>query len=92
MAAISLSADVYKRQDIACALGVQQGMEKVLEDTFAEIVRQKSPDFAASRGEYLNAFLLARYLGWDFIDAKDFVKMCIRDSSTVMRATSRAVV
>lgn len=60
--------------DIANALGLENGMQKVLEDTFAEIVRQKSPDFTASRGEYLNAFLLARYLGWDFIDAKDYVK------------------
>ena len=60
--------------DIANALGLENGMQKVLEDTFAEIVRQKSPDFTASRGEYLNAFLLARYLGWDFIDAADVVR------------------
>ena len=60
--------------DIANALGLENGMQKVLEDKFAEIVRQKSPDFPASRGEYLNEFLLARYLGWDFIDAKDYVK------------------
>ena len=60
--------------DIANALGLENGMHKVLEDTFAEIVRQKSPDFTASRGEYLNAFLLARYLGWDFIDAADVVR------------------
>ena len=31
-------------------------------------------DYIASRGEYLNAKLIAAYLGWDFIDAADFIK------------------
>ena len=30
-------------------------------------------DYAASRGEYLNAMILARYLGYDFIDAREVV-------------------
>ena len=30
-------------------------------------------DYIASRGEYLNAKLIAAYLGWDFIDAADFI-------------------
>ena len=30
-------------------------------------------DFAASRGEYLNSMILAKYLGFDFIDAESVV-------------------
>ena len=30
-------------------------------------------DYIASRGEYLNGKLIAAYLGWDFIDAADFI-------------------
>lgn len=30
-------------------------------------------DYAASRGEYLNSLILARYLGYDFIDAAEVV-------------------
>lgn len=30
-------------------------------------------DYAASRGEYLNAMILARYMGYDFIDAREVV-------------------
>ncbi|MDR2514375.1 MAG: aspartate kinase [Christensenellaceae bacterium] len=32
-----------------------------------------SPDFAASRGEYLNGIVLSHYLGWEFIDAAEVV-------------------
>ena len=32
------------------------------------------PDYIASRGEYLNARLVAAYLGWDFIDAADVIR------------------
>ena len=31
-------------------------------------------DYIASRGEYLNALLMASYLDWDFIDAADVIK------------------
>ena len=48
-----------------------------LEGDFAQIERrmQQSPDsnYAASRGEYLNAKIMARYLGIPFIDAADVI-------------------
>ena len=46
----------------------------LLNETSDAIRRHNSPDFAASRGEYLNGVLLARYLGWDFVDAQEVVK------------------
>lgn len=48
-----------------------QGMQMETSDA---IRRFKNPDFAASRGEYMNGILLSKYLGWDFIDAKDVIK------------------
>ena len=48
-----------------------------LEGEFAQIERRmhQSPDsnYAASRGEYLNGRIMARYLGYEFIDAKDVI-------------------
>ena len=32
-----------------------------------------SKDYAASRGEYLNGLVLAKYLGFEFVDAKDVI-------------------
>ena len=32
-----------------------------------------SKDYAASRGEYLNGLILANYLGFEFVDAKDVI-------------------
>ncbi|MBE6632838.1 MAG: aspartate kinase [Ruminococcaceae bacterium] len=37
-------------------------------------------DFAASRGEYLNSLILAKYLGFSFIDAESVV--CFRENGT----------
>ena len=45
-----------------------------MDQTGADIRRIATPDFAASRGEYLNGVLLSAYLGWDFIDPKNYIK------------------
>jgi len=39
----------------------------------AELTKEPSKDFAASRGEYLNGKIMAEYLGIPFIDAKDVI-------------------
>ena len=48
-----------------------------LSDDFKEICRhlesEPSLDYIASRGEYLNGKVLAHYLGYNFIDAKDVI-------------------
>ena len=74
----------------------------LLNETGDAIRRHNSPDFAASRGEYLNGVLLARYLGWDFVDAQEVVKFDRQGSfasewtNEIMRAKlaehSRAVI
>lgn len=68
------------------------GMDFSLEDEFTRIkniiVGYAGSDFVASRGEYLNALLLSKYLGYDFIDAEhtifftekgDFDEYCTKD-------------
>ena len=68
-------AKIAKRYtDIAQELGLDFDLESILRETSHEIRSRRSADFAASRGEYLNGILLAQYLGWDFIDAKDVIK------------------
>ena len=53
------------------------GVDLSLEDDFCAIkyaFRHKSgKDYAASRGEYLNGKILAKYLGYDFIDAANVI-------------------
>ena len=61
-------------QEIIDGLGLE-GFS--LEGEFAQIERRmlQNPDsnYAASRGEYLNGRIMARYLGYKFIDAKDVI-------------------
>ena len=48
-----------------------------LDDEYAYIksclVHKAGRDYVASRGEYLNGLILAKYLGYDFIDAADII-------------------
>ena len=37
------------------------------------LIHRSGRDFAASRGEYLNGLILAKYLGFDFIDAENVI-------------------
>ena len=71
--------EIYHRiidryMDIYNSLGLDFDFYGLLLETGDEIRRLKNPDFAASRGEYLNGVLLSRFLGWNFIDAKDVIK------------------
>lgn len=61
-------------RSIAGELGLACDVEGLLRDTRQRIERERTPDFAASRGEYLNGVLLSAYLGWDFIDAAKVVR------------------
>lgn len=58
---------------MAAQLGVN--MEGELRRAAAE-VPIRGTDYAASRGEYLCALLLAKYLGWAFVDAAEVI--CLR--------------
>lgn len=67
-------SEIKKRyNDIISGLGIDFS----LDEDFAEIEKNLSsnpmPDYAASRGEFLNGKIMANYLGFDFIDAKDVI-------------------
>ncbi|HBU12370.1 MAG TPA: aspartate kinase [Clostridiales bacterium] len=54
-------------------LNLHVDIESELATIYKDIRRGASADYAASRGEYLNAILIADYLGYDFIDAADVI-------------------
>ncbi|MCR5411491.1 MAG: hypothetical protein K6E76_00440 [Patescibacteria group bacterium] len=54
-------------------LNLSVDLTKDFEELAQSINNQQSEDFVKSRGEYLNAKLLANYLGKNFIDAKDII-------------------
>ncbi len=54
-------------------LGLSLDIDAVLDRTEREIAENKSADFAASRGEYLSAVVMAEFLGFEFVDAKDMI-------------------
>ncbi len=67
-------------------IGIRDGLnldlciETELFEIRSRIEAGTTPDFAASRGEYLNAKLLSAYLGFDFLDAAEFIRF--RDDGT----------
>ncbi len=61
-------------REIVFELGLDIDIDGLLDQTCADIRRVATPDFAASRGEYLNGVILSAYLGWDFIDPRGYIK------------------
>ncbi|MBQ5987263.1 MAG: aspartate kinase [Clostridia bacterium] len=61
-------------------LGLRVDLESELADIRHIIENGASPDYAASRGEYLNALLMADYLGFRFVDAAELI--CFHDDGT----------
>jgi aspartate kinase len=55
-------------------LGLDIDIETRLKDFLNDLLNGAGAEYSASRGEYFNGLLLASYLGWDFIDAKDVIK------------------
>ena len=65
---------VYERYcGIVKELGIELDIEKYLDEVKKNIEDGASSDYAASRGEYLNGLILAEYLGYKFVDAKDVI-------------------
>jgi aspartate kinase len=68
----SLIADRYRA--IVRELGMSFDLEPELELIRARMDGALDPDFAASRGEYLNARIGAQVLGWEFVDAAELIR------------------
>ena len=65
---------IERYTQIAEELGVDYDIMGMLIETRDAMLENVTPDFFASRGEYMNGRLLAAYLGWDFIDPAGFIK------------------
>ncbi|MCD7839338.1 MAG: aspartate kinase [Erysipelotrichaceae bacterium] len=59
--------------DIIEGLGLDFSLDEDFEIIRKDFENQIGEDYAASRGEYLNGKLLAYYLDYEFIDAKDVI-------------------
>lgn len=60
-------------QEIADGLGIEISMEAEFARIKNALYGMAGRDYAASRGEYLNSMLLAKYMGYDFIDAAEVI-------------------
>ncbi len=54
-------------------LGLDFNISGALEYVKNAMLHHSGRDFAASRGEYLNGLIMAKYLGFDFIDAENVI-------------------
>lgn len=59
--------------DIIAGLGIDLDLSEIYEKIKRSFVHNAGRDYIASRGEYLNAMILAKYLGFDFVDAKKVI-------------------
>ncbi len=66
---------IYDRfMAVEADLGVDVDIKAELRRIKKNIEDGASVDYIASRGEYLNAMIIAAYLGFDFVDAQDIIK------------------
>lgn len=59
--------------EIIAELGMNFNIDGELTYVKNAMLHSSGRDFAASRGEYLNGLILAKYLGFDFIDAENVI-------------------
>ena len=55
-------------------LGVKVDLLRYFDEIRENLKQNPSADYIASRGEYLNAVLVAAFLGYDFVDTMDLIK------------------
>ncbi len=71
---LPMFAEIEKRYtDIIEGLGLDLSLENEFETIKHSFRARAGRDYAASRGEYLNGIILAKYLGYEFIDAADVI-------------------
>ncbi len=71
---LPMFADIEKRYtDIINDLGLDLSLEDEFNIIKLSFRAHVGRDYAASRGEYLNGIILAKYLGFEFIDAADVI-------------------
>ena len=64
---------VERYNSIINDLGIDFDLTGEFEYIKNALMHRAGRDFAASRGEYLNSLILAKYIGYDFIDAENVI-------------------
>ena len=65
---------IHKRFDeIVSGLGIDFDAEAEIKNIRKNLMLGKTSDFIASRGEYITAKILAKLLGWEFVDSSDMI-------------------
>ena len=59
-------------------LGIDIDLSAYFDEIRENLKKNPSADYVASRGEYLNAILVAAFLGYDFVDSADLIKFDAR--------------
>ena len=54
-------------------LDIKLNMDAELAEVKSRIAESRTPDYAASRGEYLSGMIIASLLNWEFIDAAEVI-------------------
>ena len=62
-----------KYREIVKGIDVDLDIEALFDKIYQALLKGESREFIASRGEYLNGIILAKYLGYEFVDAKDVI-------------------
>ncbi len=76
-----LSMIKKRYSEIRKSCGLETDIESIIDETFASVNKKTPVDFIASRGEYFSARLMAEYLGYQFVDAVDW--LCFEYSGKV---------
>lgn len=66
---------------LAAELGIGSDLIPVLDEVEESIASGASRDAVVSRGEYLGAHMIARFIGFDFLDAADIIRFS--DETTI---------
>ncbi|MGM9974524.1 MAG: aspartate kinase [Clostridiaceae bacterium] len=64
---------IDRYNEIIKGLDIELSLDKEYEEIKNNILNTKNKDYIASRGEYLNGIILANYIGFTFVDAKDMI-------------------
>ena len=59
--------------EIIKALGVDFDIDSEIAEIKTKLQSGTTPDYPASRGEYINSKIIAKFLGWPFVDAAEII-------------------
>ncbi|MCL2630893.1 MAG: aspartate kinase [Firmicutes bacterium] len=76
----SIGEIINRFKEICTELKLTTDIEKEVREIEKKINQSTSPDYSASRGEYLAGKVMAEFLGFKFVDAGDIIKFRVDGS------------